>query len=69
MRKAFDMCKKGIAFNFTTTYTQYRDPLNHYTNPMELFEWARRNLSKYIVIRHDYLPYEFIIYVYKERNL
>ena len=68
LKKAFTLCKKGIAFNFTSTYVNYRDTLNHYVDPLELFDWARKNLSKYIVIRHDYLPHEFIIYIYKERN-
>ena len=68
LKKAFALCRKGIAFNFTSTYVDYRDPLNHYVDPLELFDWARKNLSKYIVIRHDFLDYEFIIYIYKERN-
>ena len=68
LKKAFALCKKGVAFNFTSTYIEYECHLNHYVNPLELFDWARKNLSKYIVIRHDYLPHEFIIYIYKERN-
>ena len=64
LKKAFELCNKGIAFNFMSTYVDYRNPELFYTNPSLIFDYAK-TLSKYVVLRHDYMPYEFTIYIYK----
>ena len=64
--KAFKLCKKGIAFNFLTSYVDFKNVELNYTNPIIIFDYAK-TLSKYVTLRHDYLDYEFTIYIYKEK--
>ena len=69
--KMFDSCNKGIAFNAMSTYVDYQADNLFYSNPLEVFDFCKRNLSKRVTLRHDYLvkengvPFEYCIYVYK----
>lgn len=67
----FKACKKGIAFNAMSTYVDFQADNLYYTDPLEIFDYCKRNLSKKVTLRHDYLvkensiPFEYCIYVYK----
>jgi SAM-dependent methyltransferase len=72
INKMFASCNKGIAFNAMSTYVDYQDPELYYSNPLEIFDFCKRNLTKNIVLRHEYIvkensiPFEYTIYLYKE---
>lgn len=57
---------KGIAFNLMSTYVDYEEDDLFYADPKIVFDWVKKNLSRYVVIRHDYMPYEYTFYVYHE---
>ena len=40
----------------------------HYVYPEEMFEFAVKNLSPFVILRHDRIPYDFIMFVYKNEN-
>ena len=69
--KMFEACNKAIAFNAMSTYVDYQSDDLYYSNPLEIFEFCKLNLSKKVTLRHDYLvkdnsiPFEYCIYVYK----
>ena len=69
--KMFKACRKGIAFNAMSTYVDYRDEHLYYSDPLKIFDYCKRNLSRQIVLRHDYLvkedsiPFEYTMYLYK----
>ena len=71
IRKMFSVCEKGIAFNAMSTYVDYYDEVLYYTNPLEIFDYCKRSLTRKVVLRHDYLvkensiPYEYTIYLYR----
>lgn len=67
LKRAFEMCRMGVAFNFLTTYVDYDSKQLHYTDPKELLDFAK-TLTNFVTIRHDYLPYEFTIYLYRRNR-
>lgn len=60
----FRICKKGVAINFLSTYVDYKDKENFYTSPEKIFKFSK-NLTRRITLRHDYMPFEFCLYLYK----
>lgn len=67
----FEACNKGVAFNAMSTYVDYQDENLFYVNPLELFDYIKKNITKKVTLRHDYLvkqnsiPFEFCMYLYK----
>lgn len=63
LRRMFELAKKGIACNFLSSYSPTKTG-SHYADPKELFDFACRELSTKVVIRQDYKPNDFTMYVY-----
>lgn len=59
--------KKGISFNCLTSFSdvEFRKPELYYTNPMELFEFCKKDLSRNVALYHDYEEYDFTISIKK----
>lgn len=66
IRRLYDASGVALAFNLMSDQVDYRDENLHYANPGEVFEFCRRELSRRVVLRHDYPLYEFTIYVYRD---
>jgi len=59
---------KGMAFNSLTSYSdaeKMRADL-YYADPLWLFDYCKRNLSKQVALLHDYGMYDFTILVRRE---
>ena len=59
--------KKGFAFNVLTKYSDnenLKDSL-YYADPAYLFDFCKKNISKYVTLVHDYALPEFTILVTK----
>lgn len=56
--------KKGVSMDFISSYVEYKQKEIFYSNPEKIFKIAKL-LSSRVTIRHDYMPYEFSIYIYK----
>jgi hypothetical protein len=71
IKSMFNACTKGIALNAMSTYVDFQADNLYYTDPLEIFDYCKRNLSRKVTLRHDYLvkensiPFEYCIYVYK----
>jgi len=69
--KMFEACNKGMAFNAMSTYVDFQADNLYYSDPLEVFDFCKKNLSKKVCLRHDYLvkensiPFEYAIYIYK----
>jgi len=62
-------CQSGarvVSVDMLTTYVDFRDPNLSYYDPSELFAFAK-TLVPYVRLRHDYLPYEFTLQLFRER--
>jgi SAM-dependent methyltransferase len=72
IEKIFDSCNKGIAFNAMSTYVDYEDEELFYSNPLEIFDFCKRNITPRVILKHDYLvkkgsvPFEYTLYLYKD---
>ena len=62
----FLLAKKGIAFNFLTSHSDYYDKDLYYADPGKMLNWCVGNLSRYVSLHHDSAAYDFTVYVYKD---
>ncbi|MBN9366325.1 MAG: class I SAM-dependent methyltransferase [Comamonadaceae bacterium] len=69
--KAFAAARRQVAFNAMSIYVDFEDPDLYYSDPCEIFEFCKRNLTRKVTLRHEYLvrddrpPFEYTIYLYK----
>ena len=68
LRKVFDHALIGIGFNIMSKQVDWeRDDLFHL--PIDsLLDFLSRELSRHVVVRHDYGLYEYTVYVYREAS-
>ena len=60
----FCIARKGVAFNSLSTWSTERDALEYYADPIKTLEWCAE-LSKNLILRHDYHPGDFSILMKK----
>jgi len=65
VRRMFELCRTGIAFNLLTSYVDYQDDHLFYKAPAETLDFCIRDLSRRAVIRHDYPLWEYTVYLYR----
>jgi len=58
---------KGFSFNMLTKYSdaEYMKDNLYYADPLFIFDYCKRNFSKWVTLKHDYPLYEFSIIVKK----
>ncbi|WP_252231542.1 class I SAM-dependent methyltransferase [Clostridium sp. ZBS15] len=64
IEKAMDMCKEAIAFNFLTERVNFKDKDFYYVNPEKILNIAYK-YSKKVVLKSDYLPFDYTVVIYK----
>ena len=64
IKKMYDICKKGIAFNSLSTFAENKTKNEFYANPSDVFNFCKK-IDTNVVLRHDYLKNDFTIYLYK----
>lgn len=59
--------QKGFAFNVLTSYSdpEYLRQDLYYADPLFLFDYCKKNFSRFVTLLHDYPLYEFTILVRK----
>ena len=65
IKKMFDLCDKGIAFNVMSTYVNFFAPNLYYKHPAELLSYCLSEISRKVKLDHSYGLYEYTLYVYK----
>ena len=63
--KMWNLSKKGIVYNAVSTFATIQDELIYFVPPAKVIDYIMNNLTYKIVFRHDYMPHDFTIYVYK----
>ena len=66
--RMYDLCRKGVAVDFLSSYVDFKKPHAFHAHPEKVFTFAKQ-LSRRVTLRHDYMAYEFTLYVYKEQRL
>lgn len=65
IRCMFELCKLGVAFNTLSTLADIRNPGEFYADPTEVIRFCL-SLTRRVVLRHDYMPHDFSVYLYKQ---
>lgn len=66
IRKMFELCRRGMAFNVMTTKVNYFSNNLYYRNPAEMLSWCISEITRHIKIDHAYPLYEYTVYLYRE---
>lgn len=65
IRRFFSIAQVGIAIDFMTSYVDYNEAGLHYFSPETMFTFAK-TLTRTVALRHDYGPFEFTLFLYKQ---
>ncbi|HZP81036.1 MAG TPA: bifunctional GNAT family N-acetyltransferase/class I SAM-dependent methyltransferase [Chthonomonadaceae bacterium] len=65
VRVMFAYCRKALAFNALSAFAPQQEPGEFYADPLETVRFCR-TLTPWIVLRHDYLPHDFTVTLYRE---
>lgn len=71
LNKSFEVARTSLSFNLLSTYVDYQDPMLFYADPLRVFDFCKRNLSRKIDLQNSYLlkegsiPYEYTVTVYR----
>jgi len=67
IRRMYDLCRVGIAFNIMNTHVNFQKDNLYYRNPIEMIGWCASELTPRIRLDCAYkLWYEYTVYLYKE---
>lgn len=62
--RMFRLCTRGISFNSLSAWAERREPGEYHADPLGVLAFCR-TLSSRVTLRHDYLPHDFTVYVYR----
>lgn len=65
LQECFSYCKKGLAFNFISSYVNFYSEERTYHKPQEIFEFCVENLSRKIDMHHHYAKCDVSMFVYR----
>lgn len=58
---------RAVAFNSLSSWAHDKEEGEFYADPLETTEFCRQ-LTPWVVLRHDYHPRDFSVYLYREQN-
>jgi len=62
----FRLCRIGLAFNSLSSWTPYPEQGKFFVDPLSAVTMCRE-MSPWVSMRHDYLPHDCTIYLYREQ--
>ena len=65
LRSVYARCRKGMAFNLLSSYVDYQEAGLLYCDPSDVLAFCKRELSRYVSLRHDYARFQFSTFVYR----
>lgn len=68
LKKMFSLCNKGVAVNFCSPFVEFESDVNFHPDITKLLQIISK-LTKRFSLRHDYMPYEFTLYLYKDSTI
>jgi SAM-dependent methyltransferase len=64
----YDKINIGFAVNFLSIHSEQPDSTSIYHDPINVFKKCLTNFSKYVQIDQTYLPNDFTVFVYKNKQ-
>ena len=68
LKKLFRHCGTALVFNGLSAHNPRRHFELHYFYPEDLLQYALRNLSHSVALRHDRMTFDFTLFVYRDLN-
>ncbi len=68
MKRMWDLCNRGMATDFLSSYVDFEKPGSFHADPRQILDFAK-TLSRRVCLRHDYMAYEFMVYIYRDQHL
>jgi ubiquinone/menaquinone biosynthesis C-methylase UbiE len=65
IREALSICREGIAFDFLSDKVDFKYKHTFHSSPEKILKIAYK-YSRNIVLRNDYMPFEFALYIFKD---
>jgi trans-aconitate methyltransferase len=66
--RMFQLAEVAVAFNSLSSWAPAQEPGEFYADPLEIIDFCR-SLTPWVVLRHDYLPHDFTVYLYRQQGL
>jgi SAM-dependent methyltransferase len=60
VERFFAIAREGVVVDFLSSYVDYREARHHYFEPEAMLHFAK-GLTRFVSLRHDYLPFEFTL--------
>jgi len=67
IRRMYTLSRHGVAFNSLSSWADDKEPGEFYADPLETLAFCR-TLTPWVVLRHDYHPRDFTVYLYRTKN-
>lgn len=64
LQAAFRACRFSLSVDMLSTYVDYEEQHLYYYHPEQIFSMAKA-VSRRVLLRHDFAPFEFCIQLYK----
>jgi SAM-dependent methyltransferase len=64
VRRMYAVAEHAVAFNSLSSWAEDKDAGEFYADPAEVLQFCR-TLTPWVVLRHDYHPRDFTVYMYK----
>jgi SAM-dependent methyltransferase len=68
LARLFKHCRIALAFNALSSHEPHKVSELHYLSPEHMLEFAAQNLSPFVSLVHDRVPYDFSLFVRKKSN-
>lgn len=65
LKEAFALCNKALAFNFISSYVNFKDEGTAYYDPTDVFKYCIENLSWNVNMHHHYEKCDVSAFVYR----
>lgn len=67
LRQMWELAGEGIAFNALSSWSDGQEPAEYHADPLETLAFVS-SLSRWVVLRHDYHPRDFTVYVLRSKR-
>ena len=67
IQRMFNLCRQGVAVDFLSSYVDFQKENAFHASPEKVFSFAKK-LTQRVALRHDYMAYEFTVYLYKSQE-
>lgn len=68
LTKMFEICNKGVSVNFCSPIVDFESEVNFHPDMSKLIAIISK-LTNRFTLRHDYMPFEFTVYLYKDNSI